>query len=62
VKNEKQQGDVCESKGRTVDEAVSEALLRLGARRDEVQIEVLDEGKDGHARHTGGSTGKAQNT
>lgn len=47
MKNEKLPGDVCESKGRTVDEAVSEALLQLGARRDEVQIEVLDEGKDG---------------
>lgn len=47
MKNEKQPGDVYESKGRTVDDAVSEALLHLGARRDEVQIEVLDEGKDG---------------
>ncbi len=36
-----------ESQGRTVEEAVNEALLQLGARRDEVEIEVLDEGKDG---------------
>ena len=36
-----------ESRGATVEEAVSEALLMLGARRDEVEIEVLDEGKAG---------------
>ncbi len=39
--------DRIESQGKTVDEAVSEALLQLGARRDEVTVEVLDEGKGG---------------
>lgn len=35
------------SKGGTVDDAVNEALLRLGARRDEVEITVIEEGKPG---------------
>ncbi|HRX52471.1 MAG TPA: Jag N-terminal domain-containing protein, partial [Candidatus Krumholzibacteria bacterium] len=35
------------SKGSTVDDAVNEALLRLGARRDEVEITVIEEGKPG---------------
>ncbi len=35
------------SRARTVEEAVSEALLYLGARRNEVEITVLDEGKSG---------------
>ncbi len=39
--------DRIESQGATVEEAVSEALLMLGARRDEVEIEVLEEGKAG---------------
>jgi spoIIIJ-associated protein len=39
--------DKIESKGKTVDEAVNEALLQMGARRDEVKVEVLDEGKSG---------------
>jgi spoIIIJ-associated protein len=34
-----------ESQGKTVEEAVSEALLKLGARREEVRVTVLDEGK-----------------
>jgi len=36
-----------ESRAATVEEAISEALLRLGARRDEVEIEVVEEGKAG---------------
>lgn len=39
--------DKIESKGKTVEEAVNEALLRMGARKDEVKIEVLDEPKNG---------------
>ncbi len=35
------------SKGATVDEAISEALLHLGARRDEVEVVVIEEGKSG---------------
>jgi len=40
-------GEPIESKGRTVQEAIDEALLELGARRNEVEIEVLEEGKEG---------------
>ena len=36
-----------ESSAATVDEAISEALLKLGARRDEVEIEVVEEGRSG---------------
>jgi len=43
-----------ESTGRTVEEAISEALLQLGARRDEVEVEVLDEGKAGFLGVFGG--------
>jgi spoIIIJ-associated protein len=39
--------DSIESQGKTVEEAVSEALLQLGARRDEVEVKVLEEGKSG---------------
>ena len=39
--------DNIESQGKTVEEAVSEALLALGAREDEVEIEVLEEGRSG---------------
>ena len=35
------------SKARTVEEAIAEALLHLRARRNEVVITVLDEGKSG---------------
>jgi len=35
------------SKGTTVEEAISEALLHLGARRDEVEVVVIEEGKSG---------------
>jgi spoIIIJ-associated protein len=36
-----------ESQAKTVDEAISEALLKLGARRDEVEVTILQEGKSG---------------
>jgi len=36
-----------ESQGKTVEEAVSEALLKMGARRDEVEVVILEEGKPG---------------
>jgi spoIIIJ-associated protein len=39
--------DNIESTGKTVDEAISEALLQLGARRSEVEITVLEEGRSG---------------
>ncbi len=43
-----------ESTGRTVEEAISEALLQLGARRDEVEVEIIDEGKSGFLGVFGG--------
>ena len=43
-----------ESQGKTVEEALSEALLKLGARRDEVRVTVLDEGKAGFLGMIGG--------
>ncbi len=36
-----------ESQGKSVEEAVSEALLKLGARKDEIEVKILDEGKSG---------------
>src|SRR5690606_311545 len=36
-----------EKSARTVDEAVAEALRELGARRDQVEIEALEEGSKG---------------
>ncbi len=39
--------DKVEIQGKTVDEAVQEALLRMGARRDEVDVTVLEEPKSG---------------
>ncbi len=36
-----------ETRGKTVKEAVSEALLQMGARRDEVEVTVLEEPKSG---------------
>lgn len=39
--------DSIETKGKTVDLAVSEALLQLGLRRDEVDIKVLEEPRAG---------------
>lgn len=38
---------VSEKSGRTVEEAVSAALADLGARREDVDVEVLDEGSRG---------------
>ena len=42
-----QNNDMVRSEGKTVAEAVSEALLRLGAREEEVDITVIEEGKSG---------------
>lgn len=39
--------DKLEIRGKTVKEAVSEALLQMGARRDEVEVTVLEEPKSG---------------
>jgi predicted RNA-binding protein Jag len=39
--------DRIEIQGKTVEAAVSEALLQMGARRDEVEIKVLEEPKSG---------------
>ena len=39
--------DKIESKGKTVQEAVNEALLQMGARKDEVRVEVLEEPRGG---------------
>ena len=46
--------DKIEIKGKTVNDAVSEALLRMGARRDEVRIKVLEEPKGGFLGFIGG--------
>ncbi|MBE0566319.1 MAG: Jag N-terminal domain-containing protein, partial [Krumholzibacteria bacterium] len=46
--------DKVEIQGKTVDEAVSEALLRMGARRDEVDVTVLEEPKNGLFGFLGG--------
>ncbi len=43
-----------ESRGRTVEEAISEALLRLGLRRDEVDVTVLQQPKSGFLGLIGG--------
>jgi len=45
--NDKNTPEQIESSAATVDEAISEALLKLGARRDEVEIEVVEEGRSG---------------
>ncbi len=39
--------DKIESQGKTVQDAVNEALLRMGARKDEVLIEVLEKPRNG---------------
>lgn len=39
--------DQAEASGKTVDDALKQALARLGARAEEVEITVLDEGKRG---------------
>ena len=46
--------DKIEIQGKTVDEAVSEALLKMGARRDEVDVTVLEEPKSGFLGLLGG--------
>jgi predicted RNA-binding protein Jag len=46
--------DKIEIQGKTVEAAVSEALLQLGARRDEVEIKVLEEPKSGFMGFLGG--------
>lgn len=38
---------IIEKKGKTIDEAVEAALKELGAKREDVEIEVLNEGKRG---------------
>ena len=50
--------DKIEIQGKTVDAAVSEALLQLGARRDEVEIKVLEEPKTGFMGILGGRAAK----
>lgn len=47
-----------ETQGKSVDEAVNEALLRLGARRDEVEVTVLEEAKSGFLGLLGGRPAK----
>ncbi len=49
-----------ETQGKTVDDAVNEALLRLGARRDEVDVTVLDEPKSGFLGLLGGRPAKVE--
>ncbi|RKZ11568.1 hypothetical protein DRQ50_13400, partial [bacterium] len=46
--------DKIEVQGKTVDAAVSEALLKLGARRDEVDVKVVEEPKSGFLGLLGG--------
>ncbi len=46
--------DKIEIQGKTVEAAVSEALLQMGARRDEVEIKVLEEPKSGFMGFLGG--------
>lgn len=46
--------DKIEIQGKTVNEAVSEALLRMGARRDEVNVKILEEPKAGFLGFLGG--------
>ena len=46
--------DKIEIQGKTVEAAVSEALLQMGARRDEVEIKVIEEPKSGFMGFLGG--------
>ena len=50
--------DRIEIQGKTVEAAVSEALLQMGARRDEVEIKVLEEPKSGFMGFIGGRAAK----
>jgi len=50
--------DRIEIQGKTVEAAVSEALLQMGARRDEVEIKVLEEPKSGFMGFIGGRSAK----
>ena len=52
--------DKIEIQGKTVEEAVNEALLRLGARRDEVDVTVLDEPKSGFLGFLGGKPARVE--
>lgn len=47
-----------QTQGKTVNEAVSEALLQLGLRRDEVEIKVIEEPKSGLLGFIGGRPAK----
>jgi spoIIIJ-associated protein len=49
-----------ESKGRSVEEAISEALLRTGWRRDEVDVTVLEQPKSGFLGIFGGKQAKVK--
>jgi spoIIIJ-associated protein len=49
-----------ESKGRSVEEAISEALLRTGWRRDEVDVTVLEQPKSGFLGLIGGKPAKVR--
>uniref|UniRef100_UPI002ADD762A Jag N-terminal domain-containing protein n=1 Tax=Tepidiforma sp. TaxID=2682230 RepID=UPI002ADD762A len=39
--------DQLEASGKTVEDAINNALQQLGATRDEVEITIIDEGKKG---------------
>ena len=51
-----------ETQGKSVDDAINEALLRLGARRDEVDVTVLDEPKGGFLGLIGARPAKVEVT
>ena len=50
--------DKVETQGKTVKDAVAEALLRLGARREEVIVKVVEEPKSGFLGLLGGRPAK----
>ncbi len=52
--------DKIETQGKTVKDAVAEALLRLGARRDEVIVKIIEEPKSGFLGLLGGRPAKVQ--
>ena len=47
-----------ESTGKTIDEAISNALAQLGLEKDDVSVEVLDRGKAGFLGLIGASPEK----